>query len=273
MNYLLSCRNQKTGGPVVPGFLTAGLGLGTLSDLQLESRVTVLLHGFNVNRPEGRKSLLKLAGLLTTAGTGSLLAVLWPGDHWSGPLSYSFEGRDADDTAFELCRYLHDNLRAGAEISFIAHSLGCRVAMETIKRLAVKGRDVDQVCLMAAAIDDDSISAPQVYKVAGSQAQRVASLSSKKDTILHYAYPAGDLLQAFLFWKDSNGQALGYHGPRKHRKSSTLVPANMLDERIPKNKKVSHGDYLPGEQTSSKEFAAAKFADEVIGGAFNPVYG
>ena len=270
MDYLLSCRNQKTGGPVVPGFLEAGIGLGTLIDLQLETRVTVLLHGFNVNRPEGRKSLRKLAGLLTTGG--GLLAVLWPGDHWSGPLSYSFEGRDADDTAFELCRYLHDNLRTDAEINFVAHSLGCRVAMETIKRLASKGRDVDQVCLMAAAIDDDSISAPKVYKVAGSQVLRVASLSSKKDTVLHYAYPAGDLLQAFLFWKDSEGQALGYHGPRKHKKSSTPVPANLLDERIRKNKKVGHGDYLPGKQTSQKELAAAKYADEVVCGAANPVY-
>lgn len=271
MDYLLSCRNQKTGGPVVPGFLEAGIGLGTLSDLQLEPRVTVLLHGFNVNRPEGRKSLLKLAGLLSASG--GLLAVLWPGDHWSGPLGYSFEGRDADDTAFELCRYLHDNLRTDAEISFVAHSLGCRVAMETIKRLAAKGRGVDQACLMAAAIDDDSISAPKVYKGAGSQAQRVASLSSKKDTVLHYAYPAGDLLQAFLFWQDSDGQALGYHGPRKHKKSSTPVPANLLDERIRKNKKVGHGDYLPGEQPSQKELAAAKYADEVIGGAVNPDYG
>ena len=138
MDYLLSCRNQKTGGPVVPGFLEAGIGLGTLSDLQLETRVTVLLHGFNVNRPEGRKSLLKLAGLLSASG--GLLAVLWPGDHWSGPLSYSFEGRDADDTAFELCLYLHDNLRTDAGIGFVAHSLGCRVAMETIKRLAAKGQ-------------------------------------------------------------------------------------------------------------------------------------
>lgn len=272
MNYLLSCRNRKTGGPVVPAYLEVGIGLGTLDQLRLETRVTVLLHGFNVNRPEGRQSLLKLADMLASVSTGSLLAVLWPGDHWLGPLSYSFEGRDADDTAFELSRYLNDNLLTGAEISYIAHSLGCRVVMETIKRLAFMGRDVGQVCLMAAAMDDDSLSAPKVYKHAGSQAQRVASLSSKKDKVLRFAYPAGDLLQAFLFWRDSRGLALGYHGPRKHRRSSTPVPANVLDERIQKNRKVGHGDYLPDPSPSQEQQAAARFAGEVIGGAVNPVY-
>lgn len=272
MKYLLSFRTQQTGGPVVPGYLEVGPGLGTLDQLQVESRVTVLLHGFNVDLAKGRTQLLQLADMIAGTQAGGLIAVLWPGDHWVGPLSYSFEGRDADDTAFELAQYLNDHIRAGAEINFIAHSLGCRVTLETIKRMLPAGRNFEQVCLMAAAIDDDCLSAPGVYLQAASRAQRVASLSSKKDRVLRFAYPAGDLLQSFLFWADSEGLALGYHGPRKHRASATPVPANALDERIRKSRKVRHADYLPETPPSQKQQSAVEFADAVIRGDSDPVY-
>jgi hypothetical protein len=126
---------------------------------------------------------------------------------------------------------------------------------------------------IAAAIDDDSLSAPNVYLNAGRKVQRVASLSSKKDRVLRFVYPAGDLLQAFLFWDDSEGLALGYHGLRKHRATGTPKPANALDERIRKSKKVRHSDYLPDTPVNHKQKSAAKFADAVISGDPDPVYG
>ncbi len=272
MKYLLSFRIKNKGGPVVPGRLIAEPGLGTHESLQVESKIMLLVHGFNVNLADGKTGLLTLADMLPSAGTDGIVAVLWPGDHWLGPLSYSFEGRDADDTAFELARFLHDTLRPDAEISIVGHSLGCRVIMETIKRLNALGREANQVCLMAPAIDDDSLSGPDEYLQETNGVQRVAAMSSRKDRVLKFTYPAGDLLQAFLFWRESGDYALGYHGPRKHKKSGTVVPTNILDLRIAKGKDVDHGDYVPDVPPNERQQAAAAFADAVIAGASNPIY-
>ncbi|HLF29439.1 MAG TPA: alpha/beta hydrolase [Xanthomonadales bacterium] len=271
MNYLLSFRMQKTGGAVVPGQLLVGAGLGTLDDIALEPQLTFLVHGFNVNRPEGEAALLQLADMLTSSRIGGRVAVLWPGDHWTGPLSYSFEGKDADDTAIELTDWINDHAPE-VGINFIAHSLGSRVVLETISRLNGTNRTVPQVCLMAAAVDDDCLSDPAVYLQTGNKIGRLASLSSKKDYVLRFTYPAGDLLQAFLFADDASGLALGYHGARKHQKSKTLVPDNLFDARIPKARKAGHGDYLPDSQPNNEQQSAARFADQVIDGVGTPAY-
>jgi Alpha/beta hydrolase of unknown function (DUF900) len=270
MKYLLSLRNRNTGGPVVPGRLVGGAGLGRPEDLQIEAKVTLLLHGFNVALAVGRAGLLRLAALLPSAE--GIIAVLWPGDHWLGPLSYSFEGRDADDSAFELARFLDDRLRPDAAISMVGHSLGCRVVMESAKRLNALGREVAQVCLMAPAIDDDSLSAPDEYQHETSRLTGLAAMSSLEDRVLKFAYPAGDLLQAFLFWQESGDFALGYHGPRKHRRSGTGIPPNLLDLRIPAEKKVGHSDYVPDGPANAHQQAAAAFADAFLDGASEPQY-
>jgi pimeloyl-ACP methyl ester carboxylesterase len=277
MNYLLSFRGSHRGGPVVPGRLEAGPNLGTLESLQLESTITILLHGFNVNYKKGRYSLLEFARALPSASSRAVVATLWPGDHWLGPLNYSFEGRDADDSARELARFLGDVIRPTVSITFIGHSLGCRVAMETISHLVSTGHDPSQVCLMAAAIDDDSLAAPGDYLAATKRVTRVAALSSREDTVLKFAYPVGDLFQAFVFTDDTAGLALGYHGPRPDKKSSTPVPQNVLDTRIPKGREVGHSDYLPKEGKSSQKHraavrSAANFADAIITGADRPDY-
>ncbi len=272
MNYLLSFRGKRKGGPVVPGFLEPGPGLGSLDSLRLESKITVLLHGFNVNYEKGRGSLLRFAMLLPSAQDGAIVATLWPGDHWLGPLNYSFEGRDADDTALELARFLGDVVRPTVSIALVGHSLGCRVAMETADRLIAAGHDPRQICLMAAAIDDYSLASPEAYLAATHGAARVAALSSKKDKVLKFAYPAGDLFEAFVFTDDTAGLALGYHGPRPHKASGTLVPPNVLDTRISNERKVGHGDYLPDESPNKEQKSAARFADAVLAGADSPVY-
>jgi pimeloyl-ACP methyl ester carboxylesterase len=272
MNYLLSFRSKRKGGPVVPGFLERGPGLGTLDSLRLESKIAVLLHGFNVNYEKGKGSLLRFAKLLPSAQDGAVIATLWPGDHWLGPLNYSFEGRDADDTAFELARFLGDVVRPTASIALVGHSLGCRVVMETADRLISAGHDPRQICLMAAAVDDYSLASPEAYLAATNGAGRVAALSSKKDTVLRFSYPVGDLFQAFVFSDDTAGQALGYHGPRPHKASGTPVPPNVLDTRIPNDRKVAHSDYLPDESPNKEQKSAARFADAFLAGADSPVY-
>jgi len=277
MNYILDFRASTTGGAVVPGIVMPGPGLGTELQLRVEPRITFLLHGYNVNRENGRASLLRLAARLSASQNEAVVAVLWPGDHWTRAVSYSFEGRDADDSAQALAEYVKTYITRSTDISFVSHSLGARVVMETIKRLGAYR--IRQVVLMAPAIDDSSLANPKVYQVAAGGADRVAVLASRKDNTLRYAYPAGDALQAFIFfWKDVVDLALGYHGPR--RSKTFEIPVKVYAVQIPDERSSDHGHYIPGnpledvagDPAIANRLSAARFADEVLRGEAAPKY-
>ncbi len=278
MIYFLDFRGADIGGPVVPGRIVQSVGLaessGTEDDLRFESKITFLLHGYNVNRRKGREALLRLANALPSAANGAIVAVLWPGDHWARAASYPFEGKDADDTAAELARYIDRAIRRGAQLSFVSHSLGARVVMETVKRLIGEDYPIGQICLMAPAIDDFSLAYPDDYRLAAIQAKRVAVLASKKDKVLKLAYPIGDLLQAFIFWKDEKGLALGYHGPKPAGGNS--IPSQVYPHQIPDERKSDHGHYIPGENPDKREkenqLSAVRFANDVLQEAAEPRY-
>lgn len=291
MIYELSFRGQ--GGSVVPGQLTAFNASDTVvpRDLSLVSydQVVFLIHGFNVKEKAGRTSLSKLAKKLhdPTANT-AVVFVLWPGDSPIGPLSYPFtEGHQANDTAQELSRFIDAHAREDVRLNFVAHSLGCRVTLQTLSRLfdlADGSQDrfpVGEVCLFAAAVDDISLSIPKKYKQAAERADRVTVLSSVKDSVLSRIYPLGDLVQSFLFfWKESFGLALGYHGPRNvrsKRKAANKVRVkkivhaigdNVVSIPIPRDDDVDHGDYLPPDKkgTNDKQRAAARLAIAALRG-------
>ena len=277
MNYTLDFRVANTGGAVVPGKVMPAPGFGTEFQLRVEPRITFLLHGYNVNRENGRASLHRLAAHLSASQNEAVVAVLWPGDHWTRAASYSFEGRDADDSAKALAEYVKTYITTSTELSFVSHSLGARVVMETIKRLGAYR--IRQVALMAPAIDDSSLANPSVYFIASNAAERVAVLASRKDKILKYAYPAGDALQAFVFfWKDVVDLALGYHGPRKSK--SYGIPSKVYVEQIPDARGSDHGHYIPGDPAQdapgdpaiANRLSAARFADAILRGEGNPKY-
>lgn len=274
MNFVLDLRSANTGGAVVPARLTEG----RLEDLQFAAQVTFLLHGFNVNRPEGHDSLLGFANLLPASAARATVAVLWPGDSRLGALSYSFEKRDAEDSAAELVKFIRDNLRGHPRLSFVAHSLGSRVTLHTVRALAGQGFALDQVCLMAAAVDDDSLAASAVYRKAADAAARVAVLHSRSDTVLRHAYPMGDWLQSFVYWGEVSGAALGLRGPRAHAPSAEGVPKNVRACEIAKSRRARHSDYLPDQvqaspqNQSANRLSAAAFAAAVLAGEPEPGY-
>ena len=225
-----------------------------------------LVHGFNVNRASGQGKLAELgAQVLARAADTAIVVVTWPGDSWAGPASYPFEGNDADDSGSELARFIDRVHPAGTELSFVSHSLGARVVFETVKTLAPARYPVRQVCVMAAAIDDFSVSATEDYRVEVELAGRVAVLASARDPVLRLAFPLGDLLQAFLFfWKDVSGLALGFHGPRPS--GSYAVPANVVHVQIADSLGVGHGDYLYAGTPNEAQSRAAAFATAAMAG-------
>lgn len=274
MIYVLDFRESNVGGAVVPGRILHEPGLGDELQLVAETRLTFLIHGYNVTRANGRQSLMRLAQKLSTApsiaGDG-LVAVLWPGDHWTRAIGYSFEGRDADDSAMELVRYVDRVVTRSTALSFVSHSLGARVVMESVKGLKGKAYRIGQICLLAPAIDDSSLADPNVYQIASTVSDRIAVLASRQDRTLKYAYPAGDILQAFVyFWKEQVDLALGYHGPRK---SGTYpIPAQVYAEQIPDVRCSDHGHYIPDAPPTANQLSAVRFASDVLQGAVNPKY-
>lgn len=267
---LLDFRSSDTGGAVVPGLVVRGSGLGTEPQLRGETNLTFIVHGYNVSRQIGRESLLRAARRLSASHPVTYVGVLWPGDHWSRAISYPFEGRDADDSAAALARYIQDVIAPGSALSFASHSLGARVVLGTVKRLH-PGYSVSQVVLMAPAVDDTSVAHPGDYLPAVARARRVAVLASTRDRVLGVAYPAGDLLQSFFFFKtDRAGLALGFHGPR--RTKSHAIPAHVYHEQIPDARGSDHGHYLPGDPASANQVSAMNFARDVLQGALQPRY-
>ncbi len=267
MQFELDFRNANVSGAVVPGQLTRG----RLDELRRARHVVFLVHGFNLNRAEGRAAMGNLARKLPRMRDAALVSVLWAGDHWSGAISYSFEGRDADDTGFYLYRFISDYLHRSTRISFATHSLGARVALEAIGRLGRLGYFADQVCMMAAAVDDYSLAIPDGYKAAVDRCGRVAVLASRRDNVLKFAYPAGDLLQSFVFWRDEDfGSALGYHGPRSRRQYR--VARHVTHTQISDARDAGHSDYIPNSPPTRNQESAASYCDQVLSGVNLPVY-
>ena len=265
--FILDFRSADVDGAVVPGRLT--LGTPTLDMLRECSNIVFLVHGFNVSRTDAAAELRTLSGLLPAVGAGAVVAVLWPGDSLLGPLSYAFETNKADDSAVELAKFIGDNLPQRPSISFAAHSLGSRVVMQTVQLLKIMGVPVNQICLMAGAIDNDSLAGETAYLAAAQFAERVAVLYSPSDTVLEYAYPAGNLLSAFIHWTATSDAALGFTGPTLASSGNAAIPAGVCATGIAKSAAVNHSDYLPNASgaPSDKQLAAARYANMVLSGA------
>lgn len=280
--FVLHLREQEVGGPVTSGHLYRVFGdteidwddrLPDFTTLTRGQRLLVLLHGYNNSLSFGRTRLVRFMNMLNAGGCNDvMLSVLWPGDGWAKALTYPFEGRDADDTADALFKWIVTNVDAGARLAFVGHSLGCRVVMTTARHLAQrlrgKGPSLDRICLMAPAIDNDSLGKIGVtcFKDATLAADRIAVLASEEDLVLHYAYPLGDLLQTILF-SERWGRALGRTGPDE-RKADVLAKLEAVPKADPQ-RDIDHGDYmdvdpnLPGQTIAESEVFVKGFLERV----------
>ncbi len=221
-----------------------------------------LTYGFNVKRREGIACLEAFARLLEARGCtpAAFVWVSWPGDGLGGPLCYPAQEPAADETAYHLARLLCDEVRPRQPVSFVAHSLGSRLVLQTMENLRGSPVKVGQVVTMAAAVDGDAPSRTDRYRAAVTAARRVSVLHSEKDWVLRFAFPPGDLV-ASIFYGGDTSTALGLRGPRDG--PSLPVPGNVKSLPAPG---AGHGDYLPGTPLKSEQAWAAGVAASLLNG-------
>lgn len=265
--YVLDFREAEVGGAVIGPSLEDARGARLLlRELDARSResehVVVLVHGFNVSRARGKRALLSLAARLGRRVDACFLAVLWPGDDRLSPLTYALEERDADRTAERLARTLASRLPSATRISIVAHSLGCRVALETMRALHLRGRAMEEVVLMAGAVDRDALARRDRYRAATSAARRVHWLASTSDRVLQLAFPMGDAIAALLFGGYTRS-ALGRRGPTAA--GAGRVPP-CVDGLEVGALRVGHGDYLPDPTPNALQERAAAYVEGALTG-------
>lgn len=234
--------------------------------------VWFVVHGFNTNRDRGIMSLGAMAqeylgqgvqsaqyadaaydslGLPrpTFAPAEAMIPVLWPGDAPGlGILkgaSYPLEIGDVYKTAVEFARLLSDPETRPARVNFITHSLGARVALDTLRNLAAGPTPpaFGTVLMMAPATDDDVLDDPRFARVVD-RTERFVVVSSFKDVTLEYAFPIGDVLERALHWTErASVRAMGRFGPRLKKGSPALAKLDWFQMRDSVGQ--DHNDYNP----------------------------
>jgi len=240
-----------------PGY---GKGVVDPSTAGLAGHVCFLVHGFNVDRDNGYTGLGVWAqefagsGPLPTAAppldlrirdVDVLAPVLWAGD-WYLPINYPFLLPDIRLTAKYFARFILSLPKAVRRVSFVTHSMGARVALETVRAtLAAQGQRsapaFDTAILTAAAVADDIMDQSDfAHTVAAFN--RFVVVSSMDDTVLSGAFPMGNWFEQLL-WLDDPGrdEALGRYGPRLKAGSAALQKTTWY----PLTGGYNHGDYVP----------------------------
>lgn len=223
---MLNLRRAPEGGELrVPGALE-----GPAAHAQ-RTECLVLVHGFNNHAGEAAEAYLGFRQMQCAQFSGldperleKLLGdAFWPGDaRWRGPLDwadflvYPAAVGTARATGPALAEVLRRLQAAGLlRVSFIGHSLGCRVVLETVRDLLDNGGPaLGRIELMAAAVPIEMVSVHGQFEAVLQRLQlervEVQVLYSSDDWVLRGSFPPG---QALAGPSEASVRALGLKGP------------------------------------------------------------
>jgi hypothetical protein len=223
-----------------------------------DKHVCFMVHGFNVDRDHGYVGLgvmaQALAGLgpldLAARGVDVVIPTLWAGDSYL-PVNYPFLLPDVRATAANFASFIWSAATQMSRVSFVSHSLGARVVLETIRQ-TVAGRNryptpqFVNAILTAAAVSDDILDSPD-YADAVDALRAIVVVSARSDEVLSDDFGLGNAVEQAL-WADDAGadDALGRFGPKLKPGSRALAKTVWYDiTAINPAVDQQHGDYVP----------------------------
>ena len=201
----LSFRTQPSGGDV------AEPADAQCREIVGRRQLLLLIHGFNNSLKDsedayhGFEQVQRELGAIDEdlpVANGRVVQVYWPGDaDWgiASPLFYPFSIERAQRTADALAATLVRAAREGGHklIDVVAHSMGCRLTLELLKRLQnAPGITVGRVVLMAGAVPTFMLEPrPDKQKIRAAfdtvLVDAGLSLYSSNDLVLGFAFPLG----------------------------------------------------------------------------------
>lgn len=212
----------EAGGGVVDAFVP-----GDSDSLQGKGCAVLFVHGYNNSRSAARGSFEGfLKGLEAASGRGILpwpvFGVQWPGDESNAAISaasYPWKIKVAQRAADKILDYLGGIFGPGGApitLHVVAHSLGCRLTLELLEKLA-RGNPganviVSSVTLMAAAVPVGKVEADGRLRRGVEAANRVCVLHSTGDVVLHWAFPIGQTAGGDGFFPTAIGRFGGPSG-------------------------------------------------------------
>lgn len=238
----LSVRTQPAGGPVGPAVEEK-----TVPSPQGRRRLILLVHGYNNSETVARAAYSKFVKRIGDAPggfAGPIFKFFWPGDAGSNPLvsalSYPWEIHPAIDSARLLAEYVR-NLSGPqgtlVDVDLVGHSLGCRLVLELIEDLIasppLRAR-IRTVCLMAAAVPVRRVEeGAELHRAAIGPENRLV-LYSRSDTVLHFAFPVGEMAAGEGFLPHAVGR---FGDPAECWTAKSEMPS------------YAHGDYWGGSDS------------------------
>lgn len=212
-------------------------------------RLVILIHGYQNSEQKAAASFGDfVAGIATVLedrldGFGAIWEFHWPGDHPFAPLSVATYGARvgvAVAAGERLARWWLARRQPDQQVVIVAHSLGCRVALEAINWIraedelraqdtppaSYRGASAQAVFLLAAAVPVHLCDpAAQGYLEAPWRGCREHVFHSRRDRVLRHAFGLGEWVA------NERGPAVGLDGAPAHRWSSTQPTG------------LGHGDY------------------------------
>jgi esterase/lipase superfamily enzyme len=252
--YHLTCREWDSGRGLVP--VTPAGGSPDPAAARLD-RWTIFIHGFNNSAETITKTWKETIKQLQRwqVDLGAVVLFYWPGDYsrWEllSAMNYPKTVPIAEETAELLTAYLRRAAQDRAaqdrcsplQLSFIAHSLGSLVVLETLRLLRATREKIiiNDVLLMAAAVPEGFCVPGERYGDRFSPEAKEVALYSRSDRILQFAFQIGQEI-ADRFPDQDGRQAVGRYGGPGAGSEERWTAARPMEG-------FGHGDYWVNQES------------------------
>lgn len=207
-------------------------------------RLVILIHGYQTSEDKARRLFERFHEALRARATGGLGAVWefhWPGDHEDKLLSVAtypdsvVKARVSGQLLAE--RWLAERQRSQSAV-LVAHSLGCRVALETVKWILdhpdYDGARIEALFLLAAAVPVDLCSPEESF----ARKHRESSehvFYSRRDRVLQFSFDPGQ------HGAGESGYAVGRYGEPIAGRWDTRKDTRLAHRRYWPSRAVAEG--------------------------------